>query len=598
MQLPLPRFFACITPLLVGASAQAEIDYHLSILPTDNKLAVEITVPASAGPVSIQIPNWMPGAYSYGDFYRSVNDVTAVDSRGKSLNVTHPDNNTWTVNASADGSVKFSYWMPTNSSRRFMGQSDGSYIQVSGPATYMYVLGRKTENCKLTVDVPSGWPIEINLANDGDAANRFVANSYDTMADAPISTGQLIIQHYNLRGKDHDVVLMGAAKDKVDVPKLVKDCRFVSAAETDFWGSQPYNKYVWHFTVFEAPDGAGGLEHLGATQIGLSSGEGQGAQSVLSHEFFHLWNVKRSRAEVLGPFDYLHLPKTGNLWWLEGVTDYYAWMLPYRYGEWDRSVFYKGIVRNMDAVRTNPARLKISAYQASYRVGDAAGGRGNSNGFEISYYNLGWLCGMCLDLEIRSQTHNHRSLDDVARALYNYSKNGKPGWPEDEIRKQCVRIGGPELGPFFDKVVMTPGELPIEQQLAKVGLMIHEEDQPFVDVGFTARSFGGNTIIFELHGPADGKLTQGDEVVSINGKNLASMSNRERAAALTDLTTKAAIGTPVTLTIKRDDKNMDVSIDPVQSSRKVHNVENDPAASADAIAFREKWLATKTPSVP
>jgi predicted metalloprotease with PDZ domain len=120
-------------------------------------------------------------------------------------------------------------------------------------------------------------------------------------------------------------------------------------------------------------------------------------------------------------------------------------------------------------VRSNPARLTVSPYQASFQVAAANNGRGNSNGFQISYYNLGWLAGMCLDIEIRQQSGGKHSLDDVAHALYDLCKDNKPGFEEDEIRKQCIRFGGPSLGAFYDKVVMSPGELPIEEQLAKVG---------------------------------------------------------------------------------------------------------------------------------
>ena len=43
-----------------------------------------------------------------------------------------------------------------------------------------------------------------------------------------------------------------------------------------------------------------------------------------AHEFFHAWNVKRIRPVELGPFDYEHEVRTVNLWWSEGVTDFFA----------------------------------------------------------------------------------------------------------------------------------------------------------------------------------------------------------------------------------------------------------------------------------
>ncbi len=300
---------------------------------------------------------------------------------------------------------------------------------------------------------------------------------------------------------------------------------------------------------------------------------------------------------MLGPFDYLKLPKTGALWWLEGVTDYYASLLPYRYQEWKRDQFFDGIVRNMAAVRANPARLEISPYMASYRVDEANNGRGNSNGYKISYYNLGWLAGMCLDIEIRSKTGNQHSLDDVTRALYDLCKDNKPGFEEDEIRNQCVRFGGPDLGPFFDKVVMSPGELPIEEQLAKVGLLIQDSDQEYADLGFSAapsREAKGMSIL-RIHGAAQGVLQDGDVLTSINGK-ATNGDSRSNAIAFSGEVAAAKAGTPISLEIIRDGNPMTVSVMPALATRKIHAIAEDPAASPQAVSLRAGWLATKTPA--
>jgi predicted metalloprotease with PDZ domain len=578
--------------VVLATSASAEIDYRVKVDNDKAKLDVTITIPASKGPVSLQMPSWMPGSYVYGNFYENVSDVLATDGKGAQLTVTHPDKSTWSVD-SPDGPVQFSYSVPARGQRRFADR-DTSYLQISGAATYMYVVNHKQEKCKVTFDVPKGWPLMLSLDAD-KAPNTFDAPFYDVLADAPVSTGPgLEILQYRMHGNDHYIVLEGAARDEVDKDKILKDCRFVSAAETNFFGNTPYNKYVWHFIAYDAPDGGGGLEHLGSTQISLSTGMGPGLESVLSHEYFHLWNVKRSRPKVLGPFDYTTLPKTGLLWWYEGVTDYYASVIPYRYGEWKQDQFFKNLVRNMDAVENNPARLEISPYQASYRVAEANEGRGNSNGYKISYYNLGWLCGMCLDIEIRSQTGNKHSLDDVARALYNMCKDYKPGIAEDEIRKQCVKFGGSALGPFFDKVVMNPGELPIDEQLAKVGLKVETKDEPYVDLGFIAfrSSEGTGLSVGRIHGPAENILQTGDIVTSINGTSLAG-NPRTAGAAFAKLRDSAVAGSAMSLEIARDGKPMTVTVTPVAATRKVHQIGEDPAASAGAVALRGEWLFTK-----
>jgi predicted metalloprotease with PDZ domain len=585
--------------LALMAAAHAEISYRVTVQPTEKRISVEMTIPAKPGQVAVQIPNWMPGAYAYGAFYETIHDVTAQDGKGSTLIVAHPDKNTWSVNASGHGPVKISYWVSSQGRRRFSRDDDGSYVQISGAATYMYVVGRKSEKCQVEYAAPDGWPIVTGLDPLKGGKNRYEASSYDVLADSPVSTGQILIDQYTLRGKVHTIVLEGAAKSDVDRSRLLRDCRFVSAAETDFFGSIPYHRYVWHFVVYPAPDGAGGLEHLNGTQITLSSGEGQRAQSVLAHEFFHLWNVKRIRASVLGPFDYLTLPKTGALWWLEGVTDYYATLLPYRYGEWKRDVFYKGIVNNATLVENNPAYHEISANEASLRVGDAEGGRGNSNGYKISYYNLGWLGGLCLDTEIRSQTNNRHSLDDVIRAMYELCKDGKPGFEEDEIRNQCIRFGGPSLGPFYDRVILKAGEMPIDDQLAKMGLEFQTSDESFVDIGFTATPVrGGKGLrISKVSDASDGKLAVGDVLTSIAGQDVNTDDFTATSRVMRDLQTKATAGAPFSVGVIRDGQTLSVDITPKDAIRKVRTIVDNSAATSAMIALREGWLKTKKPSV-
>ncbi|CAN5432216.1 hypothetical protein BH11ARM1_BH11ARM1_08640 [soil metagenome] len=43
-----------------------------------------------------------------------------------------------------------------------------------------------------------------------------------------------------------------------------------------------------------------------------------------------------------------------------------------------------------------------------------------------------------------------------------------------------MKVGGDDMGPLFDKWVMNPGELPVEEVLAKVGLTVTTTDKKVV----------------------------------------------------------------------------------------------------------------------
>lgn len=579
MKLGKPFLLASL--ILQSLWAIADISYRVTPDATRQVLTVEITIPVKGPTVSLQIPNWAPGSYVLSDNFRRIQDLKATTEAGSPIEVQHPNDYTWTLVSGQSGSVRVTYQVASP-------LMDGA-IQYSGPSTYMYVVDRKEEPCRLEVALPADWKIACGLDEDG-ARNKFKAPGYDVLADNPVSMGNLLIDTYTVRGKPHYIVMRGAAKSDVDRAYLIKVSKLISESQTDFFGNIPYNKYVWHFSVNDALSGGGGLEHLSSTQIGLASAVGPVNVKVNSHEFFHLWNVKRIRSKVLGPFDYTQLPKTGALWWLEGTTDYYAHLLLLRYGWYSEAEFQKDIIANINAIRSNPARLEISPYDASYRVGEAANGRGNSNGYRISYYTLGFLAGLCLDTELRFRTNGRRSLDDVIRALYEQCKDFKPGFEEDGIRAQLVRFGGQSMGEYYDRVIMKAGEMPLEEALAKMGLALAQGAETYVDHGISwspAKADKGARVRTAA-GPAKGNLMSDDLILSINGRSTALSLNRDISKAMQTELEKAKEGQAIALHIKRGDQEMDVAVTPIAATRTVWQITALPKDAAKD-RFRMGW---------
>lgn len=583
--LPLPLTFRratlCAGLLALAGIASAEIDYHVSVKDVGDShlLHVSITLPTSGGKTTFQSPRWAPGSYDYSDFGKSVAGFSASDTKGNPLQVDHPDFSTWTVTAPR-GPLTVQYDFPA-------GEVD-EVLHYSGPHVYMYVVGREQEPCQLKVDLPSGWRMRTGLDPVGTETDRFTAPTYDVLADTPVTLGKFREVMYMSHDRPHYMVLYGRLAPKMNTDRLEQICKFTSDAEGNFFGEVPYKRYVWSFNVSMARDGGSGLEHLNGTEISLGPEVGTGAQSVITHEFFHLWNVKRIRAKVLGPFDYTTLPKTGALWWLEGVTDYYAIMIPSRYGWWGPDSTWSFMGRNIRSVEGNDNRTKISPYDSSFRVNEANNGRGNSNGLLVSYYDSGWLCGLMLDIEIRIHSHGKHSLDDVELALWNECKNSQPGFPEGEIRRQVVRFGGPDLGPLFDTWVMKPGELPVEAEIAKLGLKYGFTD---VQVAALPMETGASSPDHGLRilGNDDHEVITEINGRSIDGENIGIIQRRVAA-----MIGRSKPGDKVTLTIVKpgaSPEHREVTLSGV--SRRVGGVTADPNATASQLALRKAWLSPR-----
>lgn len=531
----------------------AEVQYDVTVPKEGDRIEVAMTFKTNAGPIELQMPNWSPGAYVLSKPARNVSAFTLIDSTGHSIPVEHPEVNTWKASAPKDGRFTARYTVPT--------RLDSGSIQYSGPSTYMYLVGRKEEACKLRLFLPEGWKVAVGLDQTGKLETEFRAKTYDVLADNPVTAGDFIDLHYTSHRKPITIVLRGAPRAEVDPKKVVAMCKAISDWEGSFFGGLPFNKYVWHFSVFKGADGGGGLEHLSSTQISLASGVGPVTARVCAHEFFHLWNVKRIRSKVLGPFDYTQLPKTGALYWLEGVTDYYSSVAMLRSGYLDQEAFLKDLVNNLNSVRSNPARLEVSPYDSSLRVGEANNGIGNSTGYKISYYNLGWLVGFCLDTELRKVTGGKSTLDDVERALWRTCRNDRPGFEEGAIEDLYVKFGGSR--DYFRRVVKEPGELPIEDALFNVGFQLVTEKEKRPDYGFAMSGSPGspNLSVTDVQPFATSSgLQKGDQIVEINGKPIAGASIRESITNAGQALGPVAVGLTSKLKVLRNGATVEVSV--------------------------------------
>ncbi len=570
----------------VAVFAHSTIEYTVEPKPADSSMHVTVSFTADSTFTDIQAPNWAPGSYRLQEMSRNMKNVSAK-SDGNAIEIHQRNDYTWSLIASPGTKVSFAYDLPMNVS--------GGAVNYAGPATYVYLTQRKEEDCLVNIKLPDGWKIATGLEDVRGKQNVFKAPTYDVLADCPVSMGDLIIDTYKSHGKTHYIVLRGASKQFVDRDYLIRVCKKVSDYEGDFFGGLPFNHYVWHFSVNPNVDGAGGLEHLNSTQISMAAGMGFGTIGVYSHEYFHLWNVKRIRSGVLGPFDYTKLPKTGALWWLEGVTDYYAHLLPSRYGMFDDTEFYRSLLSNYNSVQSNPAHLEVSPHEASLRVGEASNGRGNSNGYRISYYNFGYITGFCLDVEIRSLTKGKRSLDDVEYALWEMCKDSKPGFAEDEIRKLCIKFGGPAMGDYYDKVVMKGGDSPVPDQLAKLGMEIKDVEDEVKDLGFSYAPSPADKAI-RVQTPSTDmreKLKAGDLIVSINGQPTCGDTTRSGVVAMNALTKGLKAGDTLTLQVKRESGAESVTSTVQVRKRTVKKVVEMANATAEQKALRNGLLYGK-----
>jgi predicted metalloprotease with PDZ domain len=494
MKLPF-KILAVIAALGATLRAQAGpigIDYTLLPMPphagetAKTRVVIRLTGVKGEKTLRFQMPRWSPGDYHLmenGKFVQAVR-VTKDGSGGtddpNQPQVRQLDPSTWEVSNPNLSSFRFSYEVPNLPPGFF---SDNvtvreKYAFYNGPAIYMYVAEHKTDPATLHVHLPTGWTTAyttldpLTTENGPSTTSRldFTAPNYDTLVDSPLVAGDFVKRDFTAAGKPHSVIFFDrhSGTDYDKFPPLLEK---IATEESRLMGGPPYKRYAFFLDV---EGGGGGLEHLNSCRIGWSNSfPVQAMAGMAAHEFFHLWNVKRIRPEVLGPFDYIHPPQTHNLWFSEGVTSYYGDLSVKRAGLTNELRFYRGIAGSISELQGNPSRKKVSADESSYRVWEA----NNSDGYGgISYYLKGELIGLCLDLKLRSVTNNQSSLDVVMRDMMERYGLPKRGFPEDGIREAVIRAGGAVMGPFYDKLARSTEEMPFEECLGYAGLKLVNND--------------------------------------------------------------------------------------------------------------------------
>jgi len=513
-----------LVALISAQDSSPKLDYSVTV-PADRSayfVALEITNPPRR--TRLVIPNWAPGAYRLMDSWQNIRDVVALNVAGDSLHIQQDSPISWVIEPKGAARIMVRYtaglrdsdqWRRPNN-RWFLRSSSGV---VDGPRTFMYLDGLKQAPALLTFQVPAGLPIATGLVPATIDSTTYAAPNYDVLIDSPVLLGQFLTYQFSAAGTPHRAVVdLGGGR--AYAPGVFVDMlQRISTTAIGIFGAAPYTDYTY---IFVGGRG-GGLEHLNSTTIGVTTETlaryPRGAESVSAHEFFHAWNVKLIRPVELGPFDYEHEVRTVNLWWSEGVTDYYADVILARAGLDSPDDFARGLATSIGNYRSNPARLVISPERSSWTVWDSPA---VNNSDVISYYLQGELLGFLLDLAIRDSTDNAKSLDDVMRYLLAHYA-GERGFTRDELVASVRRATGRNFEEFWRRYVSGASEIPWDDYVGAAGWRVVLTETPDVDArigsipplvqGARWRAVAAPGSAAEAAG-----LRTGDELVRINGR--------------------------------------------------------------------------------
>ena len=293
-----------------------------------------------------------------------------------------------------------------------------------------------------------------------------------------------------MRGVPHQFVVAGAWPG-FDGARLLADARRICETQVAFWhgrGKPPVERYV--FLLNAVDDGYGGLEHRASTALicarrhlpRLGAAETSDGYvtllGLISHEYFHTWNVKRLKPRDFERLDYTRENYTRLLWFFEGFTSYYDDLLLLRAGLIDAPRYLRLLAKTLQGVLATPGRQLQSVAEASfdawvkyYRSDE------NTPNATISYYAKGSLVALALDLSLRIAGGGN--LDQVMRLLWQRSAGG--AIDEADIAAALQQVAGRSLQSELAAWVHGTAELPLAELLARAGVRLRSEPGDLAD---------------------------------------------------------------------------------------------------------------------
>ncbi|MGX1752816.1 M61 family metallopeptidase [Sphingobacterium sp. NPDC055346] len=544
--------------------------------------------------LDLKMPVWTPGSYLIREFAKNVEQMKMEDTNGNLLEFDKINKNTWRVH-SKGSQVKVSYRVYSFERSVRTNFVDDQHAFISPAGTFLFVDGYLDHASTVQVDLPSFWKkISTGLELVEGKLNLFFAENFDILFDSPLEIGNQDSWTFNAAGIPHEFAMVGTAN--YDKDRLSEDITKIVEVETAIWGSNPNDRYV--FITHNYQSSHGGLEHLNSTVLAASRSAYSNNitynnfLSLVAHEYFHLWNVKRLRPANLGPFNYDEENYTPLLWIFEGFTAYYDNLITRRCGFRNEQEYLNELVSEFNLVLNRPGHkvqsVGLSSFDTwikQYRPDE------NSSNVSISYYNKGAMLATMIDISIIAKTNGSKRLDNVLKAAYEkYYLIENRGISEKEFQDLAEEVSGISLKEIFDAVYTTE-EIDYNAYFNAIGYQfidINKENQT-PSIGIKVSHQDGRTIIKNVDRNSaawlDG-LNVDDEIVAVNGNRLDPMGRELDQAVI-----NSKIGDPLQILVARDGLMREIMIQLKASEKVSYVIERKEDSTEEQRRLGNIWLS-------
>ncbi len=486
-----PRSTLALFPLVVLAGctpsparvAHDRIRYDVRIdRPEDRLFEITMRIHSDRDRLVLRLPATTPGDVGFKQHARYLDHFHASREDGAPLDYMRTGAQSWEVRTPFDSETVVQYRIHANERdvlRLGTNSLDAHGGFLEGASAFLYADRHMSDSVEVHYTLPAGWTLVTTLP--GTAAGAFVADGYQSLVDASVQFGGEMDER-TLPGDAPVRIVFDRPLPPYDHAAFDRNVAAIARTVASYYDSTPFSDYTIFAHWRPDLDYGGGLEHGRAMVLNIGSqwmlDLPVNAAGTIAHEMFHAWNGEAFHPQELDRWDFAGPDYSPHLWFIEGVTSYFADLTMIRSGILPESTFFAAMSRVISAYENDPGRGWQSLAESSVSTWtfppDA-----------MDYYGGGEAVGFLLDMTLRLDTGGERGLVDVLRRLYAQSRRpGYRGYDDADLRAVVDSVAGHDTGAFFDRYVTGRDHVDYGPLLERAGLSLAVTHSPAGEAQF------------------------------------------------------------------------------------------------------------------
>lgn len=534
------------------------------------------------------IPAWSPGNYEINNFGRWIDSLGAFDSTDTSLPVKRIGVNEWSIgNAKSLRKITYiAHDIPEDSLDALpttLSEMGSDYYFFNGPAVFGYFKNKKNYTYSVSYKLPPDWRVWCGLEWKNDFS--FSAPSYDRLIDAPVLAGGSRIKTHKFEQGTAKYTMAVNSESDVPMDSLIQFTKQCIDHQTRFFGETPFTEYFFLFNFSTSNSRYGALEHLNSSAYFLPPPARQTSlrnsfyTRVIAHEFFHIWNPKLIYPSELMDFDYQDSIRITSMWFIEGLTEYYAKLTLVRSGLLPPSHLYEEM-KNIALSDTRDDLEYLSLRAAEFGVANPM-------------YTKGALIAYFMDIECRDKTDNKKSLDDAILYINKEFGQKKKPYNDRKLIQIIKNATGVDFKNFYKKYIRGKEFLPVSDYFEKGGLSYEFSYPPYYGWYFDVDDDGQLFVatVSENSTASSLGLQSGDIVRELQQDKIGTDMNQIRASVQS--AENAKVGENIRFVVERGGERIELNAKVKSGTQPNVVIKENPNASAKQMLIRKSIVEPK-----